>query len=350
MNLDDTASFTELDSNKMISHIRGLPEQLETAWQLGEKFPEQNLDTFDQILICGVGSSFIAAELVRDYLQSVCSLPISVCRDFDIPLWARTKDTLLLISSFSGEEKELLSCFSKGLENHCQLITIGVGGSLIEKARANGIACLTFQYFGPSRTALGFEFVLPLAVFYKAGVINSPKEDILAAAALMKTIQPGIDVDSPVVQNTAKRMAGQFLNRWVTLFSSGFMQPVAERWKSQINENAKTWAQVEKISDTCHSTVGGIINPEAHLGQMMTLFLLSPNDNPGDKLRMEAARQIFLVEGFNTDFYRAKGTSLLENMWTTIQFGDFISYYLAIAYKVDPTPVPGIAEINSILD
>jgi glucose/mannose-6-phosphate isomerase len=145
-------------------------------------------------------------------------------------------------------------------------------------------------------------------------------------------------------------MAGQFFNRWVTLFASGFMQAVAERWKSQINENAKSWSQVEKISDTCHSSLGGIINPEAQLSQMMTLFLHSPNDLPQDQARMEAARRIFLVEGFNTDYYRAKGSNLLENVWTSIQFGDFISYYLAIAYKVDPTPVPGVAEINSILN
>jgi glucose/mannose-6-phosphate isomerase len=145
-------------------------------------------------------------------------------------------------------------------------------------------------------------------------------------------------------------MAGQFLNRWVTLFGSGFMQSVADRWKSQINENAKAWAQVENISDTCHSTLGGIINPESQLTQMMTLFLISPNDKPQDQARLDAARRIFLVEGFNTDFYRAKGSTLLENMWSAIQFGDFISYYLAIAYKVDPTPVPGVAEINSILN
>ena len=56
-----------------------------------------------------------------------------------------------------------------------------------------------------------------------------------------------IEVNVPVCKNPAKRMAGQFLNRWITLFGSGYMAGVAERWKSQINENAKAWAQVEEI-------------------------------------------------------------------------------------------------------
>ena len=55
------------------------------------------------------------------------------------------------------------------------------------------------------------------------------------------------------------------------------------------------------------------------------------------------------LKGFNTDFCRSEGESLLENMWSAIQFGDFISYYLAMAYEMDPTPVPGVEEINSML-
>ena len=67
-------------------------------------------------------------------------------------------------------------------------------------------------------------------------------------------------------------MAGQFLDRWITLFGSGYMAAVAERWKSQIHENAKAWAQVEKIPMVCHSTLDGMYNPESKLTQMMTFI------------------------------------------------------------------------------
>jgi glucose/mannose-6-phosphate isomerase len=349
MDLDDFSAFENLDTSRMISHIRELPDQLMLAWELGKNADIPKISDINHVFICGAGCSATAAELVKYYLETVCPLPVTVWRDYEIPAWAKTRQTLMLISGFTGDEKELLSSYASGLNDGCQIAAIATGGELIRLAKDAGKPHLVFEFQGPARAALGFEFALPLAVLYRAGIIDTPRDDILAATTLMKSLQPFIDIDSPVVQNTAKRMAAQFLNRWITLVASDFMLPVANRWKSQINENAKAWAQVEEISEICHSSIGGIINPESILSHMMALFLHSPNDHAQYKTSLEAARHIFMVEGFNTDYYRAKGTSLLENIWTAIQFGDFISYYLAIAYGVDPTPVPGVAEINSIL-
>jgi glucose/mannose-6-phosphate isomerase len=33
-------------------------------------------------------------------------------------------------------------------------------------------------------------------------------------------------------------------------------------------------------------------------------------------------------------------------MWTALQYGDYASYYLALAYELDPTPVPMLAELK----
>jgi glucose/mannose-6-phosphate isomerase len=349
MDLDNIASFNELDVSKMISHIHNLPCQLEQAWELGEKFDIHQIGAVDSVLICGTGSSATAAELIKSYLAPFCPVAITVCKDYQIPAWAKTPQTLILVSGFTGEEGELLAAFTSGLNQGCQLVAISTGGSLISMAKAAYKPYLVFDFSGPSRAALGFEFVLPLMVLFKAGLIRSPREEIFSAAAIMKKLMKPIDINSPVVQNPAKRMAGQFYNRWISLFAAGCLIPVAERWKSQIHENAKAWAQVENISTVKHSTSGGILNPESHLVQMMTLFLNSPNNIPADLSGLEAARRLFMVEGFNTDFYTAEGSSILENMWAAIQFGDYISYYLAMAYGIDPTPVPGVEEMQSSL-
>jgi glucose/mannose-6-phosphate isomerase len=71
----------------------------------------------------------------------------------------------------------------------------------------------------------------------------------------------------------------------------------------------------------------------------MALFLRSPSDHPRNRLRVELTKQAFMLEGINTDFLDARGDSLLAHMWTLILFGDYMAYYLAIAYGVDPTPV-----------
>jgi glucose/mannose-6-phosphate isomerase len=181
-------------------------------------------------------------------------------------------------------------------------------------------------------------------------LIPSPEDDFSSIIELLKDNQRILDVENPITRNPAKRLAGQFFNRWVTIISSETMLPAAKWWKTQINLNAKAWAQVDRISDTWTNTANGILNPEDLLSQMMAVFINSPCDTTWEKHNLDTARRLFMVEGINTDFYLAFGNSLLENIWTTIQFGDYVSYYLAMAYGVDPTPVPGIDEINPIMD
>jgi glucose/mannose-6-phosphate isomerase len=78
----------------------------------------------------------------------------------------------------------------------------------------------------------------------------------------------------------------------------------------------------------------------------MTLFLSSPSDHPRNKLRSTFTRQIFMVEGMNTDAVDARGESTLAHIWTLILFGDYMAYYLAMAYGVDPTPVDALVNFK----
>jgi glucose/mannose-6-phosphate isomerase len=64
--------------------------------------------------------------------------------------------------------------------------------------------------------------------------------------------------------------------------------------------------------------------------------------NDRNKLRTDVTREILMTEGFNTDIIQARGKSRLAQQWTTLHFGDYVSYYLAMSYGVDPTPVPAI--------
>jgi glucose/mannose-6-phosphate isomerase len=72
----------------------------------------------------------------------------------------------------------------------------------------------------------------------------------------------------------------------------------------------------------------------------MILFLQGPSDHPRNRLRSELTRKSFMLEGLNTDFINAQGDAPLANMWTCLHMGDYVAYYLAMAYGIDPTPVP----------
>lgn len=56
-----------------------------------------------------------------------------------------------------------------------------------------------------------------------------------------------------------------------------------------------------------------------------------------------------MMQGINTDRYIAPGDGLLEQMWSAIQFGDYVAYYLAMLYNVDPTPIPPIEQLKQAM-
>jgi glucose/mannose-6-phosphate isomerase len=127
------------------------------------------------------------------------------------------------------------------------------------------------------------------------------------------------------------------------------LEPVARRWKTQINEIAKAWAQFEALPEADHNTLEGVANPTENLAQVMALFLRAPSYHPRNQLRTDQTKTIMMLEGLNTDFIDAGGDSRLAHQWTALHFGDYTAYYLAMAYGVDPTPVEHLADLKNVM-
>jgi glucose/mannose-6-phosphate isomerase len=81
----------------------------------------------------------------------------------------------------------------------------------------------------------------------------------------------------------------------------------------------------------------------------MSLFLRAPSDEPRNRRRLDLTKKAFMLEGLNTDFLDARGRSPLAHMWTLIHFGDYMAYYLAMGYGVDPTPVAALVHFKEMM-
>ncbi len=346
MNLDDYASFASLDPQGMLAHVDGLPDQLQSAWDLGQTLPLPAMTGIERVLVAGMGGSAIGADLLAAYVAPLCPAPVIVHRDYDLPAWASGPHTLMIASSHSGNTEETLSGFERAVEAGCQRLVIATGGQLAERAKATGTPLWTFVHSGQPRAAVGFSFGLLLAAFARLGLIPDQVQALAGALTAMRAQQKRLRVETPVVQNPAKRMAGQLMGRWVTVMGAGVLAPVARRWKGQVNELAKAWAQFDYLPEGDHNTTAGINFPEEQLAKMMVIFLRAASDHPRNRLRADLTRKVFMQEGLNTDFFDAQGETPLAHLWTALHFGDYLAYYLAMAYGVDPTPIPAISELK----
>jgi glucose/mannose-6-phosphate isomerase len=341
--LDNFSEFKKLDPQNMLGEIDGLPDQLKSAWELGQTMPLPDSKNIQRVVIAGMGGSAIGADLVAAAVLGACVAPIFVHRDYGLPAFAKGKETLVVLSSHSGNTEETLDSFENAVKNQCNMVVVSTGGEISRRAKEKNVPVWTFNHEGQPRAAVGFSFGLLLAMFARLKLIPDPSKDLYEAIDAMKKSQEHLRADVPAVHNAAKRYAGQLMGRWVTMFGAGALAPVARRFKGQMNEVAKAGANFEFLPEADHNTLAGTIHPEEVLvPHTMALFLRAPSDHPRNRLRIELTKKAFMLEGINTDFVDARGDSLLAHMWTLILFGDYMAYYLAMAYGVDPTPIKAL--------
>ena len=349
MNLDDSHVIHQFDAGNMLAEIENLPAQLNTAWEQGLRLPLPDWQGIQRVIIAGMGGSAIGADLLNGYLAPICQLPVFIHRDYDLPAWAFGPETLMIASSHSGNTEETLDAFKKGVQNGCRVQVVTTGGKLASLAAEQNVPCWTFDHSGQPRAAVGFSFGLLLAAFSRLGLVPDQSNELVEAVTAMQEQQVQLKADISASLNPAKRLAGQLVGRWVNVIGSGMLAPVARRWKGQINELAKCGAGFDTLPEADHNSLAALVNPSDTLYKVVTIFIRSAGDHPRNKLRSRLTQKIYMLEGMNTNDYTSTGKTPLAQLWTTLHFGDYLAFYLAMAYQVDPSPVKAIMDLKDQL-
>lgn len=349
MELNAHQQFSQIDTEDMLHHIDGLPDQLRFAYQLGMKLDLPRMEAVSTVVVAGMGGSAIGADLLAAYAIDRLTVPFIVHRDYGLPAFAAGEGTLVVVSSHSGNTEEALSAFETARERGCQIVVVTTGGNLAEAAGEAGIPVMRFEHVGQPRAAVGFSFGLLLALLIRLGLITDATTEVDETHTVLTALQKRIQADVPLMQNPAKRQAGQFVGRHVMIFAGSLLAPVARRWKTQFNEVAKAFAVYEPLPEANHNTLAGIYNPAEHIGHAYGMFLDAEQEHPRNQLRLQRTRELFMLEGIATDSFNAKGESRMAQMWSALLFGDYVAYYLAILYDINPTSIPPIAALKEAM-
>jgi glucose/mannose-6-phosphate isomerase len=349
MDLNDYTSFSKIDKQNYLAEIENLPTQLQYAYRQGLSLNLPDWQGIQQVLIAGMGGSAIGADLLAAYAAPLCPVPIVVQRNYTLPAWVSGPQTLVIASSHSGNTEETLAAFEQASKRDCHILALCTGGKLAEAVRGSNVPLWTFEHPGQPRAAVGYSFGLLLALLTRLGLIPDSAGELTGTITAMRTQQVSLNGELPVVRNPAKRLAGQLMGRWVMVFGADVLEPVARRWKTQINELAKAWAQFEALPEADHNALAGLQHPEQELPSAMALFLRARSYHPRNLLRAELSKQAYMLEGLNTDFVDAQGETPLAQQWTALHFGDYVAYYLAMLYEIDPTPIQVLEEFKKQL-
>jgi glucose/mannose-6-phosphate isomerase len=335
-----------IDRSNMIEEIDHLPGQIEKAIETAKDLQLPAWSGFENILIAGMGGSAIAGDLLAACIADKCTVPIISHRDYDIPAWVSPEKTLVITCSHSGNTEETLSTFEAARSLGCRIAAVTTGGKLAAATKDAGYPMWVFNHKGQPRSAVGFGFVLLSFILSRLGFINDPEKELRQAAALMRVEQVKYQPASIITKNPAKRLAGQMMGRTISIVGSGILAPMGRRWKGQINELAKAIANYDTLPEADHNSLAGSANPDDQLLKNFYLFLECGSDHPRNRIRSKLSRKSYMISGICTDSYTALGESRMEQLWSTLHFGDYVAYYLAMLYEIDPSPIDVIQQFK----
>jgi glucose/mannose-6-phosphate isomerase len=275
--LDDPAALRKIDRGDMLGSIAALPAGLAEGWSRTRDLtlPAGHRKA-SSIALLGMGGSAIAGDIARGVFSDRLTRPLMVVRDYELPA-SVGPETLVIASSFSGGTEETIAALTAALERRCPVIVLTTGGPLLEVARRAELPHLAFEPGGQPRAALGRSLAMLAGLLERAGMLPLDDAEIDGAVSAGEAMAAAVGPDVELERNEAKRLAWELVDRWPTVEASGWLAPVARRWKTQLNENGKTGASWEELPEATHNTVVGYAEPETMSDRLVVVFLASPD-------------------------------------------------------------------------
>ena len=346
--LDNVEKINAIDKSGMLNFCINAPEHYRKAAAIAQKI-SVNLPKPDNIIISGLGGSAIGGDLLKDWARDKAAVPIEeVNREYHLPVYAGKK-TLVIISSYSGETEESLSAFLEALKRKCIVYCVSSGGALLKYAIKHKVPYLQVPGGMPPRAALPYMFI-PLVIFMqKTGLVTGVSVELDESLKLLEKICGENLPQKPVIDNLAKTLALDIGETVPVIYGFGFYRGVAQRFKQQINENAKYPAKWEVFPELNHNEIVGWANSGDSRKGFSVIFLRDADEPMEIRSRIETTKQIMGNSGLKMADLQSQGTSTLAKMLSTILVGDFTSNYLAVLHGVDPTPVEVITHLKGTL-
>ena len=335
-----------VDSARQIDDILGLPEQLRDALWRVESANLQPHDAPGGLIVAGMGGSAIGGALAREALGDRASRPIVLARGYALPAWT-TPDTTVLCSSYSGNTEETLAVYEAAGALGARRIVATTGGKLAEAARAENVPVIPLPGGFQPRAAVAYSLVVALEVAWLCGAGERLHAEIDVAAAHVERIVAMWGPEAPA-DSTAKQLARGLSGTIPQVAGSGLTAPIAYRWKTQINENAKMPCFAHELPELDHNEIVGW-EGASQLGRFSAVFLDDSDLHPRIRQRIELTRGLIEAEAAGTYRVESIGQNRTERLVSLVLLGDLVSLYLAVLRDVDPSPVPAIERLKSAL-
>ncbi len=349
VNLDNLEVYKRLDRGNMLGYLHEFPQQCRAAWHKATDFKlPEGYDAIDKVVILGMGGSAIGGDLFRSLISPAGKPVVFVHRDYDLPPFVDDK-TLVIASSYSGNTEETLSAFSQALKRDCKRLVMTTGGKLKTLATDAKVPVFLIDLVSQPRAALGYSLLPLVAFLQKLNLAQDKTAEVEAMIPVLERLVQELSETVPTSSNRAKQLAAKLQGKIAVIYGAGMLSEVARRWKTQINENSKTWAFFEVFPELNHNAVVGYQFPKEITLNIYVVLLRCHSLHPRTLVRYQLTSELLKQNSISHEIVDGYGENELTQMMSLVLLGDWVSYYLAILNETDPTPVKAIEYLKERL-
>ncbi len=351
MTMLNPAQIKQYDSENMLHLLSTFPEQCERGWEIGEalKLGGDDAGIPNHIVIAGMGGSGIGGDLVKTVLGAQFPSPVIVHRGYTLPAFV-TSQTLFIAVSYSGNTEETLLSVERAFAQGAKILAVTSGGKLKAFADAHGLPCVIIPAGRPPRASLGYLLMPILSILARLGfgsdlnLQNNLEEAIAVLATLTADFHPEVPESQP------KRLAQALHGKLPIIYVPQELEAIAMRWKGQMNENSKSLAYYSVYPEMNHNEIEGWKHPPALTRGCYVIQLRDPIAPFQTRRRMDITAELIQPHTAGISQVHSAGLSLLARLLSLVAIGDWTSFYLAVLYEQNPTPVGRIEELKRRLE
>lgn len=333
-----------LDSGKIYESVLSFPKQIEHAAEMAKDFTlPDDYRNVKNVVVAGMGGSALGARLIDSLEYEILKVPMEIVNDYHLPSYVG-ENTLIIASSYSGTTEETLSGYEEARKQKAKLLTISTGGELADRAKKDGIPSFVFKpMFNPSnqpRLAIGYSTVSLMAIMAKLNLIVLTDEQIKQLIKTAEKSNQQYKIEN--ADNQAIMLAKRLEGRIPVLIAAEHLFESTHTTKNQISENAKTFSAHFSIPELNHHLMEGLGFPQTNKDTLLFIFYVSDLYHQRIKERFELTRQLVDKVNIPTFVFTVQSATRLKQVFETIQFGNFYSFYLAMVNGVNPAPIPTV--------
>ncbi len=342
-------TLEQIDLEGMYGYVQRFPEYLKSGREraLNATLSTWPGDGINAVVIAGMGGSAIGGDILSTLAMDYSEIPVTVCRSYRVPEWVGA-NTAVIASSYSGHTEETLSAFDGAYSRGARVMVISTGGELAARARARDVPWIELPSGIQPRAALPYSLSALLTVSETLNLTAVKPSDWQEAIGVTKKLSTRLsNLSDP--DNLAIKLAHVLYERFPVIYSSEQLAAANTRWKNQIHENSKTFAVGNLLPEMNHNEIMGWARFSPELKHLAVITLRDKEDHHRTQRRLDVTRSLLEPHAHSWHEIHSQGESRLARQLSLMYISDWVSLYLAILNKTDPSPVGLISQLKGTL-